>query len=215
MSKTGKLVELQEGRGYLVEGGTVGILVLHAFWGLNDFFKGVCDDLAKKGFTALALDLYHGQVTTDIESAKLLRGSLDRQLTNRELKSAVAHLQEISGNKIGLVGFSLGAGLALWTMDNCSKDVGATVLFYGTSGGRFRRARSPVLGHFAEHDLYAKPEQIAALLGHLQAEKIPATFHTYPGTRHWFAESNRPEYDAVAASLAWERTLEFLKKNLS
>lgn len=214
MSKTGKMIELGVGRGYFVDGGGAGVIVLHAWRGLHNFFKGLCADLAKEGFSVLALDLYHGQVAMDIESAKRLRGSLGRQLANREIKSAVAHLQGTCGNKIGLMGFSMGAGLALWAMDNCYKEVGATVLYYGTSGGRFRRANSPVLGHFAEHDLYVKPEQIAALQGHLQAEKIPATFHTYPDTRHWFAESYRPEYDVEAATLAWAKTLEFLNRSL-
>jgi carboxymethylenebutenolidase len=214
MTETGKMVELQSGKGYFVEGGDPGILVLHAWWGLNDYFKGLCASLAKEGFSALVLDLYHGQVATDIEGGKRLRGLLDRNVTKQEIKSAVAHLQQKNENKIGLVGFSMGAGLALWTVDNCFKDVGATVLYYGTSGGRFRRVKSPVLGHYAEHDLYVKPEQIAALESHLQAEKIPTTFHTYPGTRHWFAESYRPEYDSESAKLAWSRTVEFLSKSL-
>src|SRR5262245_950382 len=157
MAETGKSVELETGRGYFVDGGKSAVLVLHGWWGPNDFFKGLCADLAKKGFSALALDLYHGQFATDIGSAKRLRGSLDRKVANQEIKSAVAYLQQTSGHKIGLMGFSMGAGLALWAMDNCFNDVGATVLYYGTSGGRFRRARSPMLGHFAEHDLYVKP----------------------------------------------------------
>ena len=67
-----------------------------------------------------------------------------------------------------------------------------------------------MLGHFAEDDPYAKPEQIAALTGHLQAEKIQTKFHTYPNTKHGFAEDNRPEYDPDSAQLAWDRTVEFL-----
>jgi carboxymethylenebutenolidase len=214
MSGTGKLVKQKAGTGYAVEANGLGILVLHAWWGLNDFFKSVCASLAREGFSTLALDLYHGQTASDIEAAKLLRQSLDRQAAHQEIKSAVAALRESSGAQIGVIGFSMGAGLALWAMDNCYKDVGATVLFYGTSGGRFRRATSPVLGHFAEHDPYEGPQKIPALQGHLQAQKIPTSFYTYPGTKHWFAESDRPEYDAAAASLAWERTIEFLHSSL-
>ena len=179
MSTTGKMLNLKVAKGYFAEGDGPGILVLHAWWGRNDFFKGWCVHLAKEGFSTLALDLYHGHTAMDIQAAKRLRGSLDRKVANEEIKAAVAYLRRKSEKKIGVIGFSMGATLALWTMDNCYKDVGATVLFYGTSGGRFRRARSPVLGHFAEHDLYARPEQITALQGHLEAANIPTTFHNY------------------------------------
>jgi carboxymethylenebutenolidase len=214
MSKSGNMVELKPGTGFLVEGTGPGVLVLHSWWGLHDCFKGFSVDLANAGFTALALDLYHGQVADEIGEAKRLRQSLDRQTANEEIKSAVAYLRQRTEKKIGVVGFSMGAKLALWAMDNCYKDVASTVLYYGTSGGRFRRAQAPVLGHFAEQDPYAQAEQIAALQGHLQSQNIPVTFHAYPGTQHWFAEQNRPEYEPAAAQLAWKQTIAFLKSHL-
>lgn len=162
----------------------------------------------------LALDLYHGSVASTIEDAKRLRQSIDRKAVNQEIKSAVAYLQENGKNKIGVLGFSMGANLALWTMDNCHKEVGATVLYYGTSGGRFRQAKSPVLGHFAEHDPYTRAEQISALHSHLQFQNIPTAFYVYPNTQHWFMEKDRPEYAPRSASLAWKRTIHFLRKNL-
>lgn len=214
MSTIGKMLGVKPGKGYLVKGTGAGVLVLHAWWGLNDFFKGFSEDLAKEGFTVLALDLYHGKVAADIDAAKRLRQSWDRQTANEEVKAAVAYLRERTERKIGVIGFSMGANLALWAMDNCYKDVGATILYYGTSGGRFRRTQSTVLGHFAEHDPYARAEQIVALQGHLQAQNIPLTFHVYAGTQHWFAEEDRPEYDSASAQLAWKRTVAFLNKSL-
>ena len=205
---------LKAGKGYYVEGNGPGILVLPAMWGLNDFFKGFCNRLSEEGFVALALDPYHGRVATTINDSKRLRQSMDRKIVNQEIKSAVAHLQEKSKNRVGVVGFSMGATLALWTMDNCSQQIGATVLYYGTSGGRFRRTKSPVLGHFAEHDPYIRAEQISALQSHLGAQNIQHAFHLYAGTRHWFMEEDRPEYDPAAARLAWTRTLDFLRSSL-
>jgi carboxymethylenebutenolidase len=214
MPMNGQMVKLKIGKGYFVEAGETGVLVLHGWWGLHNFFKGFSDSLSKEGFSVLALDLYDGKIATDIESAKQLRGSLDRQISHETIKSAIAYLREKNENQIGVIGFSMGANRALWTMDNCYKDVGATVLYYGTSGGRFRKAKSPVLGHFAEDDPYERPEKVSALQSHLQAEKIPTKFYTYAGTKHWFAEDYRPEYDPKSAQLAWGRTVEFLQLSL-
>ena len=214
MAINGKIIKLKTGKGYFVEGGKTGILVLHAMWGLNDFFKRFSDNLSNEGFFVLAIDLFNGEVATDIESAKKLRGSLDRQISHEAIKSAVAYLREKNETQIGVIGFSMGANLALWLMDNCHKDVGAAVLYYGTSGGRFRKAKSPVLGHFAGDDPYVRAEQISALESHLQAENIPTNFHSYPDTKHWFAEDDRPEYDSDSAQLAWDRTVEFLHTSL-
>ena len=65
--------------GYLAfpkEGGGPGVLVLHAWWGLNEVFKGVCDRLASAGFVAFAPDLYHGATASTIEVAKGLMSKL-------------------------------------------------------------------------------------------------------------------------------------------
>ncbi len=54
-----------------------GVLVLHAWWGLTDIFKQVCDRLAREGFIALAPDLYHGKTASTIEEADQLASSMD------------------------------------------------------------------------------------------------------------------------------------------
>ena len=57
-------------------------------------------------------------------------------------------------------------------------------------------------------------EAVRALEEKIRAAGREVTFHVYPGTGHWFVEPNRPEYDAEAADLVWERTLAFLKARL-
>ncbi len=201
-------------KGFLAGHSGPGVVVIPAWWGLNDFCKDFCNRLAGQGFTVLALDLYEGKVAADIASAEALRDSLNRDAVLAAVKSAVALLRQKTGGPLGLVGFSLGAYFALWTMDNRPKDIAATVIFYGAGGGRFRRTKSPVQGHFAEKDPYEDPEYIAAMEKRLVDMNIAVTFYHYPGTQHWFMESDRPEYDPAAASLAWERMLAFLKGSL-
>jgi carboxymethylenebutenolidase len=197
-----------------------GIIVLHAWWGLNDFFKALCRRLADAGFVALAPDLYHGAVATTIAEAKQLRSQLDRDSVNKDMSAAVAYLAEhpaVQGKSLGVVGFSLGAHWALWLADHHPRSIGAVVLYYGTSGGRFTKTQAAFLGHFAEHDSWgAGTQSVQAMEMRLNAAGRTATFHTYPNTQHWFAEDDRPDaFAPEAARLAWERSIEFLRFQLT
>src|SRR5438132_9433309 len=55
-----------------------GVVVLHAWWGLTEPFRQVCDRLAEAGFVALAPDLYHGKTTASVEEAQALVKALDQ-----------------------------------------------------------------------------------------------------------------------------------------
>jgi carboxymethylenebutenolidase len=195
-----------------------GVLVLHAWWGLNDTFRRFCDRLAGEGFVALAPDLYHGEVVTTREDAERLMRQMDKQAARKKLNSAVKNLiahPAVNQPTIGVVGFSLGGYYALRLACQKPKIVAAAVIFYSTGGGKFSAAQAAFLGHFAEQDEF----EPAAAVHHLeeqirQAGKL-VVFHTYPGRKHWFFEPDRPEYDPSAAQLAWERTIPFLRESLS
>lgn len=86
------------------------------------------------------------------------------------------------------------------------------VLFYGTGPADFARSRATYLGHFAESDPYEPLSNVQELEKALRAAGRTVAFHHYPGTGHWFCEPDRPQFDPVAAALAWERTLDFLRR---
>ena len=89
-----------------------GVLVLHAWWGLNDFFKALCRRLAGAGFVALAPDLYHGRTAATVDEAKFLRSKMNRTQAALEILAAAERLQAMTVRPIGVIGFSLGAYLA-------------------------------------------------------------------------------------------------------
>jgi len=201
-----------------------GVVVLHAWWGLTEPFRQVCDRLAEAGFVALAPDLYHGKTTATVEEAQALGAALDQDVERwrGDIAGAVQVLRQHDATRLAngrgqlaLVGFSLGGAYALDMSVTLAQEIAAVVTFYDSYPGLdYRRASAAYLCHFAEDDRFLPAEKVAQMEQELQAAGRPATFYTYPGTKHWFFEENRPEYDAQAARLAWERTIAFLHERL-
>ncbi len=197
------------------------MLVLHAWWGLNDVFRDVCDRLAQAGFVALAPDMFSGEIVRTVAEAEQHLSRFDEeQVVPPIIQSALEELRKhpsVSGKGLGVVGFSMGAAWALWLVQQEPDWFRAAVLFYGTNGGGgdFRQSQAAFLGNFAERDPYESPEVVQALEKNLKSANRPTSFYTYPGTGHWFFEKDRPDaYNAQAAQLAWERTITFLHDHL-
>jgi len=217
-------------QGYLAlppNGKGPGILLMHAWWGLNDFFKSLADRLAAEGFVVLAPDLYGGKTTSDIAEAERLVGELEsnqgyRQVIKKE-EAALDYLLShpaVEGKKIGTIGFSMGAAYASW-LSTLRPEIAAVVLFYGgffggDEPGGAERSHAAFLGHFAENDEWEPVEGIKQGEAELKAARREVTYHFYPGVGHWFMEDNRPGvYNAEAAQIAWDRTVKFLHDKLS
>lgn len=199
-----------------------GVLVLHAWWGLNDTIKGVCDRLAGEGFVAFAPDLYHGKVADTIPDAEALGSAVDANhlQAKAEIAEATMFLNERVGQTdrgLAVIGFSLGAYYALDLSAAVPEHIHSAVIFYGTQGdffSDFSSSKADYLGHFAEKDEYEPKSNADNLEERLRHAGRPVTFYTYAGTGHWFFEPDRPQaYNPAAASLAWDRTLAFLKRS--
>jgi carboxymethylenebutenolidase len=199
-----------------------GVLVLHAWWGLNHTIKSFCTRLADAGFTVFAPDLYHGKVAKTIPEAEVLGGEVDAD--PMQAKAAIAEAVKFLNERVGdgdrglaVIGFSLGAYFALDLSATDPEHIHSVVVFYGTQGdffSDFSNSKADYLGHFAANDVYESQSNVDNLEARLKDAGRPVTFHIYPGTGHWFFEPDRTDaYNEKAAGLAWDRTLAFLKRS--
>ncbi|HEU4595906.1 MAG TPA: dienelactone hydrolase family protein [Pyrinomonadaceae bacterium] len=224
----GEMVEFESNggvaRGYLStpEGGSgPGVIVLQEWWGLVPHIKDVADRFAGEGFVALAPDLYHGKSTTSPDEAGKMMMALDIARAEQDLRGAVKYLlgrEAVEGAKVGTVGFCMGGVLSLYAASK-NEEVGACVVFYGIHPKvepDLENLSAPVLGLYAERDQSVPPAAVRELESRLKALGKSAEMHIYPGTDHAFFNDARPEvFNPEAASDAWRRTVEFLRRNLS
>jgi carboxymethylenebutenolidase len=208
----------QPAKGYLAlpsQAEAPGVIVMHAWWGLNQFFKSLCDRLAAEGFVAFAPDLNEGRVAVTVDEAKQVMSEL-----SFERKQAIADIMvdtlrarpEVGKDPLSLIGFSMGAAWSLVLVSERPDDFGKVVLFYGVGESDFTKIKADILGHFSDSDEWEPLDGIRAMEEDLHTAGLNPTYHIYPQLSHWFFEEDRPEFDPQAAEVAWKRTLEFLRK---
>lgn len=193
-----------------------GVLVLHSWWGLTETIKDRCNQLADAGFTAVAPDLFDGVVARDDAHGEQLLAEADANrlvLGIQSTADALHRMPATEGDRILIVGFSMGASLGLWFSERFPDQVSAVVGFYGTQGIDFRATEAAYQLHMAEDDAMLDPDELALMEASFGLAGRPVDLHTYEGVAHHFAEEGTPSYDPDAADLAWGRTLEFLRRH--
>jgi len=189
------------------------VLVLHAWWGLTDFFKALCDRLAAQGFVAFAPDLHQGKTAATIKEAEQIMEKRDLPAVQATAEAALEYLQAQAftrGEKLGAIGFSMGAGYATLLDSLHPEAFRGIVLFYGEGGADLSKSKAQYQCHYAEDDDWEPLEYVKKMTA------ANAEIHIYPNCYHWFFEDNQPEhFNPEAAEMAWRRTLEFLGRNLA
>jgi carboxymethylenebutenolidase len=196
-----------------------GVLVLHAWWGLTPYVRTVCDRLADAGFVAVAPDLHGDGRTADTpDEAEALLASTDPNRTAALVVaslSAVRSMPATTSDRVGVLGYSMGASWGLWSAARWPDHVAACVSFYGGQDVDFSSARAAFQVHVAEHDEFESDDDVNYLEAQLRLAGHEVELHRYPGTGHWFTEADRPAaYVPDAAELAWTRAVDFLHRHL-
>ncbi len=197
-----------------------GMLLVHEWWGLNDWIKEQANRLAQNGYLALAVDLYRGKVATDPETAHELSRALPEDRAMRDLKAGIDWLlrrSELRGKKVGVIGWCMGGGLAL-SLALQEPRLSACIIYYGrllTDEATLRHLRCPVLGIFGDQDRGIPIESVRQFETTLKRLGKRVEVHIFQGAGHAFANpNNRRGYNPQAAAQAWRLTLRFLNTTL-
>ena len=210
-------------RGYLAlpknrSGRLPGILVVHENRGLNPHIEDIARRIALEQYVAFAPDALTplGGYPGDEDKARELFAKLDQSKTREDFVASVGWLKarpECTG-KVGVVGFCWGGGITNMLATRIP-DLSAAVPFYGPQppAEDVAKIKAPLLIHYAENDERIDAG-IPAFEAALKANHVRYEMFIYPGTQHGFNNDTTPRYDKAAATLAWQRTMEFFKKNL-
>lgn len=233
MSRAGAVISFpgngDDGSGYLAmppSGAGPGLVVIQEWWGLVPQIEDMVDRFAAAGFVVLAPDLYRGTRVSNAEpdeAAKQMM-ALDIGRAARDMVGAVDALaarDDVTGSGIGVVGFCMGGGLALWLASLRPGVVTAVAPFYGVlpwpdAQPDYAAITARVQGHYAELDDFASPAAVAELETSLRGAGVDVVdMFIEPGVGHAFMNHTRPEaYDEATAERAWGRVLAFLHEEL-
>jgi carboxymethylenebutenolidase len=203
------------------EGTHPAVIVIHEWWGLNDWVKEQADRLAKEGYIALAVDIYHGQIAKDDATAHQLMSGLDENEALTTLRSATDFLRgrsDVRANAIGVIGWCMGGGYSI-RLAAADPGIRACVMYYGapiSDPAAIRGLQAAILGNFGGEDKGPSPDQVRTFEKALKKAGKRVDFKIYPGAPHAFANVHNPwgGYREAAAKDAWLRTKGFLRREL-
>jgi carboxymethylenebutenolidase len=198
------------------------IIIIHEWWGLNDWVKDQAAKLAEQGYVALAIDLYRGKVATTPDQAHEIMRGVPEDRAKRDLHAAFKFLADqpnVKQARIGAIGWCMGGGYAL-DVALQEPTLAADVINYGhlaTDADALRKINAPILGLFGGLDQGIPANDVKKFAETLRGMGKKIDIKIYDDAGHAFENPNNkgdPGYRAADAADAWKRTVNFLADNL-
>jgi carboxymethylenebutenolidase len=196
------------------------LVVIHEWWGLNDWVKEEASKLADQGYVALAIDLYRGKVATTPDEAHQIMRGVPNDRANRDLLAASGYLRSeknVDPARVGSIGWCMGGGYSL-DLAIADPKLKAAVINYGhlaSDDATLNKINAAILGIFGGQDKGIPVDDVKKFESQLKALGKPVEIHIFPDAGHAFENPNNKQgYRADDAAQAWKLTTEFLAKYL-
>jgi len=196
------------------------LVVIHEWWGLNDWVKEEASKLADQGYVALAVDLYRGKVATTPDEAHQIMRGVPEDRANRDLLAASGYLRaqkNVDPKRVGSIGWCMGGGYSL-DLAIADPALKAAVINYGhlaSDDATLKKINATILGIFGGQDKGIPPADVSKFESQLKALGKTVEIHIFPDAGHAFENpNNQTGYRAQDAAEAWKLTIAFLEKHL-
>jgi carboxymethylenebutenolidase len=196
------------------------IIVIHEYWGLNDWVKEQASKLADQGYEALAIDLYRGKIASTPEVAHELMRGVPEDRAKRDLHAAFDFLQSqpsVNKARIGAIGWCMGGG---YSLDVALQEptLAADVINYGrlaTDPEALKKINAPILGLFGGQDRGITPDDVHKFEAAMKQAGKKVEIKIYDDAGHGFENPNNKDgYREEDTADASKRILSFLAQNL-
>ncbi len=208
-----------------------GVLVVHEWWGHNEFARNQAERLAGEGYTAFALDMYGSGTVADHpdDAQKFMQAaSSDMDVVRARFMAAKTLLQQhetVDASKIAAQGYCFGGAVVL-NMARLGVDLDGVVSFHGALGSPIKAEAGKVIPRVQVYtggaDKMVPSEQVAALAREMQDASVDLTLVSFPGVLHSFTNPGADKvaeefgmpigYDAAAAERSWNGTMAFYRE---
>lgn len=182
-----------------------GVIVVHEWWGHNDYAKKRARMLAGLGYRALALDMYgNGTNAAHPKDASKFSSAVKKNMAVAEKRFMAAYnvLQKqknVKKDKIAAIGYCFGGGIVL-EMARRGVELDAVVSFHGSLGTQDKakkgKVKAKVLVLNGEADPFVKKQAIVDLKNEMKAAKVDFKFINYPGAKHSFTNPVADKFGA-------------------
>lgn len=223
-------------KGYLayddaIKGKRPGVLVVHEWWGHNEYARKRARMLAELGYTALAVDMYgDGKQAAHPGDAQKFAGEVMQNMDAAKARFVAAFdllkkHKTVDGSRIAAIGYCFGGGVVLHAA-RWGLDLKGVVSFHGSYGtqtpAQAGKVKAAVLVCHGGADPFVTEEQVAALKKEMADAKVDFQFNSYEGAKHSFTNPDADEYgkkfnlplayNKMADEKSWDDMKQFFKK---
>lgn len=212
-----------------IKGKRPGVLVVHEWWGQNEYARKRARMLAELGYTALAVDMYgNGKIAEHPDDANKFASEVSKNMpmAKKRFEAGMKLLKKqknVDSKKIAAFGYCFGGGVAL-NMARMGEDLKGVASFHGALGTNIKerpgQIRARIVSFTGDEDPMIGADKVAAFKIEMDAAKANYRVVIYPGAKHAFTNPDADElgkkfnlplaYDAAADKDSWQQATAFL-----